>query len=134
MPSSGAMSPASTTPRVQAERPFAWTLSAPPSLAKKDGFIQKVRIGILGNDLNDCIAPTAFIGVGNGRSFAADCAVGNFGAFDEGPKHAAVLVRSNDLTDDSVGTRSSCAAHDAAGYVVDGFYLVGGVRTFCDLP
>jgi len=60
--------------------------------------------------------------------------VGNGGTVVVQRRHAAILVRSADFTDDSVGSRASCAAHLAAGYVVDGSYLVGSVATLCDMP
>jgi hypothetical protein len=98
------------------------------------GQVDRVRIGILSNEQGDCVTPDSFIGIGTDLSGSQVVGNRNLDGNPVNLRHGAVLVRSNDLTDATVGTRVSCAAHEAAGFVVDGFYLVGGVRTFCDQP
>ena len=91
--------------------------------------LRRVRIGFLANEGNDCNSPDSFVGIGTNVS---NKAVGNKELTVDRLRHGAVLVRSNDLTD--LTTQASCAAHAALGFVGDAFYLVGGVRTFCDQP
>ncbi|MDP2345758.1 MAG: tandem-95 repeat protein [Deltaproteobacteria bacterium] len=95
------------------------------------GQVDRLRIGILSNDQNDCDTPDSFVGIGSslGGTIAGNRSLGGVPSLT---RHVAVLVRSNDLTD--IGNRQSCDAHFQAGFVVDGFYLVAGTRTFCDQP
>lgn len=88
----------------------------------------------LSNEQNDCTSPDSYVGIGTELINAQVVGNRSLDGTPSNPRHGAVLVRSNDLTDATVGTRASCAAHQAAGFVVDGFYLIDGVRTFCDQP
>jgi len=104
--------------------------------ARKGSGGNRVRIGILGNEQNDCDSPDSFVGVGfsNTSTSAGNLATANGGGANDTniPLHAAVLVRSDDLTD--LGTRASCEEHQKAGFVGDGFYLVNAIKVFCDQP
>ena len=97
------------------------------------GLLPRVRVGILGNDVNDCSNPDSYIGVGAAGDNAnvAGNRVFPFGATDRSiPLFSALLVRSNDLTD--VGSFTTCGQVLAAGFVDSGaLYAVNGVPTSC---
>jgi hypothetical protein len=94
-----------------------------------NGNVDRVRIGILSNEQNDCDTPDSYVGVGTDLS-SSNVAGNRTGGGNDNSRHAAVLVRSTDLSD--LGNFASCAAVIAAGFIdADALYTVNGVPTVC---
>jgi hypothetical protein len=98
------------------------------------GLVDRVRIGILSNNEDDCNSPDSYVGIGT--NLAGSNVAGNRGANGaDRSRHAAVLVRSVDLTElrrsDGEVFRS-CDDVIAAGFVdAEAIYLVGGQLVTC---
>lgn len=93
------------------------------------GAVDRVRIGILSNNENNCDTPDSYVGIGSDLT-DSNVAGNRTNNNTDQSRHGAVLVRSTDLTD--VGPFASCDAVIAAGFIdEDAVYLVNGQRTSC---
>jgi hypothetical protein len=113
------------------------------------------RIGILGNDANDCASPDSYVGIGNGGIDPAACGTANLkavvgsaqacagagstGADGTTSAFAWVFVRRTSFT--SLAAQATCAAHYALGRTISGTYTIdpdgaGGTdpyHVYCDM-
>lgn len=99
-----------------------------------DGFVTRVRLGILANNNTSCPSTDSFVGIGGSNPVAPAGALSTTSAF---PRYAALLVRSADRRDVRAADGAEfadCAAVLAAGHVdEDAVDRVAGVDRRCPI-
>lgn len=99
-----------------------------------------VRIGIVGNEWDNCLDPDSWIGVGGGSPGCGGDDTVVTGNVDRCllrntlvRAHAQVWVRRTDFR--ALPARASCAQHRADDRQIDGLYRVdgGGLEVWCDM-